>query len=337
MSTAVKFRQQNLPRQPTERARLKVVQGPDYGSVYVISGGRASIGRGDDCDVMISDLKASRRHAEIEISPSGWIVRDLGSANGIIYNGKLVHLANLKSHDTLSLGETILEFFPAESGTAVLLAPPKLGAQLVTENAEFEAQRLRVKALGRSRSAKAPQGGPTPRAQSKGPSMLLIVVGGIGAFLLLWQPSTPTPKKSAKSESQRGSTETRNIASIIPLIQDSKEINQAAEQFFKMGFREYRERNYLRAKANFDNVLQIDPGHAMAHLYVDHCIQSIAEEVTQHLEQGKKSLDTGKLRSAKSHFESAMRLLSADPVNPRYLEARDNLEKVEKQLKGGQS
>ena len=46
MATAVRFKQIMTPRQPGEFARLKVLQGPDTGAVYVIFGAKALIGRG---------------------------------------------------------------------------------------------------------------------------------------------------------------------------------------------------------------------------------------------------------------------------------------------------
>ena len=37
----------------------------------VITGARTSLGRGEENDIMVSDLKASRKHAEFTSSPTG--------------------------------------------------------------------------------------------------------------------------------------------------------------------------------------------------------------------------------------------------------------------------
>ncbi len=87
MGAAMRFKQASVPRQPGEKARMQVVRGADFGSVFVITGGRAVIGRGEDCDIVISDLKASRQHLEVLLAQNGWYVRDMGSANGIRING----------------------------------------------------------------------------------------------------------------------------------------------------------------------------------------------------------------------------------------------------------
>src|SRR4051812_1939656 len=108
MPSAVKFKQINVSRQQGERARLKVVQGPDYGSVFVITGEKAGIGRGEENDVMILDLKASRKHAQFILRSTGWEIQDLGSSNGILHNGKAARAAKLANRDTVTIGETTL-------------------------------------------------------------------------------------------------------------------------------------------------------------------------------------------------------------------------------------
>ena len=67
MSSSAKvtrFRVQNVARQAGELARFRVAKGPDRGSIFVLRDSRVTIGRGEDSDIMIGDLKASRFHAE---------------------------------------------------------------------------------------------------------------------------------------------------------------------------------------------------------------------------------------------------------------------------------
>jgi pSer/pThr/pTyr-binding forkhead associated (FHA) protein len=68
------------PRQNGEKARLRVLKGPDQGTVFALTADRASIGRGEEGDVVLTDLRASRLHAEIARAALGWSARDLGSA-----------------------------------------------------------------------------------------------------------------------------------------------------------------------------------------------------------------------------------------------------------------
>ena len=71
----------------------------------------ASMGRSRDCDVVVEDPNVSRRHAEIRPSGGSWIVRDLGSTNGIKVNGRRVEGAqSLKPGDTIELGTSRITF-----------------------------------------------------------------------------------------------------------------------------------------------------------------------------------------------------------------------------------
>ena len=54
------------------------------------SGTSFSIGRTQDCDLRISDLSVSRRHAQLDRGEDGWRLSDLGSHNGTRVNGWLV-------------------------------------------------------------------------------------------------------------------------------------------------------------------------------------------------------------------------------------------------------
>ena len=101
--------------------------------------GSFSVGRGDDCDLVLADLKASRRHALIEGRPDGsFTVRDLASTNGTVVNGRRI-AATVDLHD----GERI-----TIGGTSLTVA-------------EVDAQRVTLSETARStRVREAPRPGP---------------------------------------------------------------------------------------------------------------------------------------------------------------------------------
>jgi hypothetical protein len=69
------------------------------------------IGRSRDCDVVLGDDNVSRRHAEIRPSGGSWIVKDLGSTNGVKVNGRRIQgPQSLKRGDTIQLGTARLTF-----------------------------------------------------------------------------------------------------------------------------------------------------------------------------------------------------------------------------------
>jgi pSer/pThr/pTyr-binding forkhead associated (FHA) protein len=65
--------------------RVLVVEGPDRGrSLALLDEARAYVaGRGEDCDLMLEDMDASREHIQIVRRGGAVLVRDLGSKNGV--------------------------------------------------------------------------------------------------------------------------------------------------------------------------------------------------------------------------------------------------------------
>jgi hypothetical protein len=71
-------------------------------------GDRFTIGRTRDCDLCLTDLSVSRRHAELVRGPDGWLLSDLGSHNGTRLNGWLVRQAvAVRAGDRLEFGSAV--------------------------------------------------------------------------------------------------------------------------------------------------------------------------------------------------------------------------------------
>ena len=70
-----------------------------------------SLGRLPECDVVLADPNASRRHAEVRPSGNGWVVVDLGSTNGTRVNGLLLAGDRLLANgDVITIGATSVRF-----------------------------------------------------------------------------------------------------------------------------------------------------------------------------------------------------------------------------------
>ena len=78
---------------------------------YQLTGAPEKIGRESSNEIVVSDINASRVHAEIHMEPNGtWIVSDMGSTNGLYINGRRVKSAPLNDADIILIGTTRLEF-----------------------------------------------------------------------------------------------------------------------------------------------------------------------------------------------------------------------------------
>jgi len=66
---------------------------------------RLTIGRRAECDIPIKDPAVSGNHAEIEFVGNGYILRDLGSTNGVHVKGRQVKEYAVKDEDLITIGE----------------------------------------------------------------------------------------------------------------------------------------------------------------------------------------------------------------------------------------
>ncbi len=71
---------------------------------YAVLRSPTKIGRLADNDIVLSDKRVSRHHAELVQQSGRWVVRDTGSTNGTALNGKMIKEAPLKPGDKVSLG-----------------------------------------------------------------------------------------------------------------------------------------------------------------------------------------------------------------------------------------
>ncbi len=83
--------------------------GPD-GTRYIVGNAPLVLGRLPECDIVISDTKASRRHAEFHRAGNDVVVLDLGSTNGTRVNGALVTRQRLNDGDEVTIGSTSFYF-----------------------------------------------------------------------------------------------------------------------------------------------------------------------------------------------------------------------------------
>ncbi len=67
-----------------------ILEGPRTGARFPLKDGANIIGRAPGNEIRLDDQSVSRQHAEVSKTPSGWMVKDLGSKNGTTVNGNPV-------------------------------------------------------------------------------------------------------------------------------------------------------------------------------------------------------------------------------------------------------
>lgn len=106
------------------KVQLVVVRGKPEGKVIPLVGPCFKIGRGETCHLRPNSEQVSREHAEFAIVGESINVRDLGSRNGTLVNGKALttEACQLKDRDLVQVGPltfavSILDATPASGKT----------------------------------------------------------------------------------------------------------------------------------------------------------------------------------------------------------------------------
>jgi hypothetical protein len=95
--------------------QLKIAEGKDAGKEFEFDQDSVLIGRTPECDVVLYDAGVSRRHCRIFSEGDGYLIEDMGSANGTKVNGEPIKTHALSDGDQLTLGPVVFVFQAVES------------------------------------------------------------------------------------------------------------------------------------------------------------------------------------------------------------------------------
>jgi ABC transport system ATP-binding/permease protein len=98
-------------RRPAVPARLVMLTQPSPGAEFALPTDRdARLGRSEEVDCPINHRSVSREHAQIKRDAEGYIIEDLGSANGVTVNGRSTKEKALRSGDIIELGQVVFRY-----------------------------------------------------------------------------------------------------------------------------------------------------------------------------------------------------------------------------------
>ena len=153
------------------------------GREYVITGASLVFGREAGCDVVVAGKDVSRRHAEIVLTPKGYVLVD-SSTNGTFVNEERVEGQRILARaDVLRLGDEQFRFYAdAAPGTAAAPPPPGPAASPPQAAPPASAAASQVGAPGQA----APPPGATERLRHTvhGLEAFVPVGGALASFLV---------------------------------------------------------------------------------------------------------------------------------------------------------
>jgi transcriptional regulator with PAS, ATPase and Fis domain len=103
-----------------ELPRLEVVAGSERA---VLADAPVVVGSHEDCDLVLADPRASRRHCRLTLGPKGVLVEDLGSKNGTRIGGLEVERAYVGALVPIMVGDTKVIVSPLGETESVALSP----------------------------------------------------------------------------------------------------------------------------------------------------------------------------------------------------------------------
>jgi FHA domain len=103
------------------------LEGPLTGKRFTIGSEPITLGRGDENDVVLGTVMASRVHAELRPEAGGYVLHDRGGRNGTWVNGRRVTTHQLQPGDEIVIGGEAFRFEMSGAETTVPRAHAEVG------------------------------------------------------------------------------------------------------------------------------------------------------------------------------------------------------------------
>jgi hypothetical protein len=109
-----------------EMAMLLEIEGPRPGRRILLDQPALTIGRGEQCGLVILERQVSRQHARIRQEGDAYVIEDLGSKNGTFLNGQeLAGVQELRDGDEIQIALCCkLAFVAADATAPVIIDEP---------------------------------------------------------------------------------------------------------------------------------------------------------------------------------------------------------------------
>ncbi len=287
--------------QSAQKVTLTIKSGPNRGEIFQLLPPKVSIGRGNDNDIALQDVKCSRNQAVIHVSPPRYYVEDVSSRGTTLVNGNIVKVQELRSGDSITVGETQIDFVveSADSMPALRSEPNAPSWNYQTGPAP--------EARHREKTSK-PEGSNRVR--------FYMVVGVIGFALYLLLSGDPTkkiedtPLRSPEAMEKDLEKTQERLAKLAEQRQfrnpEENQRFQEAHLHYLAGFRDYQKGGYARALRAFETARAIDPNHELAVRYSVLAERKRDEWITLQMMEGRRYMEKSMFNRCSSALDKVM-------------------------------
>ena len=242
---------------------------------FPLESDEVSIGRAEDCDLVLQSAAISRKHAQVVLTDDGFVITDLGSLNGVIIDQAKIQTYILSDNDIVTLGGCKLVFHLTappvvlEKTVVRKIAPADEGPTGQKQPSE-KLPRLKRKKGFKFNNKLSRKQGKTKRLAAAAVITLVVTAAGIYWVAQYGRNVASSPEQ----QSGETSTQIRETISPTQASGDAPQLQQPA------------------------NTIEVTPQKA--------------EQARQHFEQGQIQYDAGRLSQAASEWGQAVKL---DPTN----------------------
>ncbi|HZI14495.1 MAG TPA: FHA domain-containing protein [Myxococcus sp.] len=259
---------------------LKGLTGPWANQKFPVKG-KLVVGRQAPATVLFEDDSVSRKHAEVEATPEGVVLRDLGSANGTLVNGEPAGTQPvvLQPGDVVSFGmvEAVLE---SANGASHL--PVRRGRSEVAPR----------RGAGAEAEAEAPAAAPAASRKR-----LLVVAASVVGMLLV-----AGVVKTATTGGGGGAAGPAQPTAMAPPPNPAEEMQELLSRCRSYSSTELgSEPEWNKAETACSKALDIDPIHAEANSLMRRI--KLEKESAEYFSQGEKALSRLKEEEALNFFK----------------------------------
>ncbi|MFO0727535.1 MAG: sigma 54-interacting transcriptional regulator [Myxococcota bacterium] len=116
------------------RCQLVVIEGPDQGRATVIGDQELIVGSEASADLVLTDDRVSARHLSIRAEDGRFVLTDLDSKNGTLYEGSRIAQAAVPPGATLRLGRSFLRILPDRQPLSIQPSQARRFGELYAES-----------------------------------------------------------------------------------------------------------------------------------------------------------------------------------------------------------
>lgn len=263
--------------------------------------GETIIGRSEQCDLVLTSRRTSKRHCRLYFQDNQWHVEDLNSQNGTIVNGVKVTTETVKDGDTIRIGDYRIE---------IQWTPPAAGPESAIEDDDRTV--IVPDAADDDRTIVRP---PSPAGNTGQDNVLdkatsfvndhKIATGLAGALILFFLVILILPSSEKNETDNRDRPEAAESQN-TDTVQDL-ELQGRIDTYLQSGRAQLETGNYSQALVRFQAVLEIDPQHEKARALLDEARREMAKaEEARRLAQEEEKQRMTRVRTITDRARQAV-------------------------------